>query len=30
MVRAIVVTFGISLVVRALLPGLRQTTSSPE
>jgi protein-S-isoprenylcysteine O-methyltransferase Ste14 len=30
MVRAIVVTFGISLVVRALLPGQRQTTSSPE
>lgn len=30
MIRAILVSFGLSLVFRALLPGLRQTTSSPQ
>jgi protein-S-isoprenylcysteine O-methyltransferase Ste14 len=30
MIRAIIVTFGLSLVVRALMPGLRQTSTAPE
>jgi protein-S-isoprenylcysteine O-methyltransferase Ste14 len=30
MIRAIIVTFGLSLVVRALMPGLRQTSIAPE
>lgn len=30
MARAIMISFGLSLVVRALLPGLQQTSSSPE
>jgi protein-S-isoprenylcysteine O-methyltransferase Ste14 len=30
MVRAIIVTFGVSLIVRALLPGLRQPSNSPQ
>jgi protein-S-isoprenylcysteine O-methyltransferase Ste14 len=30
MVRAIAVTFGVSLIVRAFMPGLKQGTNSPE